>query len=134
MVGCRVGWGLRGAGREIVCEEEEEEGEGQSAVSAGLGSSDKPPGSFPVRPPSLLTPPTFSSSFLPPVSSPVQPMPTCRRKRVVLTEPSQDLVHALQTDPERQVFYLQETGEIFESYECVLFYYPPLPLSNIFFS
>lgn len=45
-------------------------------------------------------------------------MPTCRRKRVVLTEPSQDLVRALQTDPERDVFYLQETGEIFESYEA----------------
>jgi len=59
-------------------------------------------------------------------------MPFCRRKRVVLIEPSDDLVHALQTDPERQVFYLQETGEIFESYECVFFSYPT-PFQTIFF-
>lgn len=45
-------------------------------------------------------------------------MPTCRRKRVVLTEPSQELIRALETDPEREVFYLEETGEIFETYEC----------------
>ncbi|KXN89866.1 Imitation switch two complex protein 1 [Leucoagaricus sp. SymC.cos] len=45
-------------------------------------------------------------------------MPTCRRKRVVLTEPSEDLVSALQADPEREVFYLRETGEIFDSYEA----------------
>jgi hypothetical protein len=46
-------------------------------------------------------------------------MPTCRRKRVVLTEPAEDLVRALETDPGREVFYLEETGEIFETYEYV---------------
>jgi hypothetical protein len=46
-------------------------------------------------------------------------MPTCRRKRVVLAEPSEDLMRALHSDPEREVFYLEETGEIFESYESV---------------
>jgi len=47
-------------------------------------------------------------------------MPTCRRKRVVLTEPSEALLHTAQTDPHRHVFYLEQTGEIFETYECVL--------------
>ncbi|KAG6842517.1 hypothetical protein C0991_000043 [Blastosporella zonata] len=47
-------------------------------------------------------------------------MPTCRRKRVVLTEPSDALLHAASTDPNREVFYLYETGEIFETYEYVL--------------
>lgn len=46
-------------------------------------------------------------------------MPTCRRKRVVLTEPSTELACALESDPEREVFYLEETGEIFETYESV---------------
>jgi hypothetical protein len=46
-------------------------------------------------------------------------MPTCRRKRVVLTEPAEDLVRALETDPGREVFYLEETGEIFETFEYV---------------
>ncbi|KAF9056339.1 chromatin remodeling complex protein [Panaeolus papilionaceus] len=45
-------------------------------------------------------------------------MPTCRRKRVVLTEPSEPLLQALKTDPHRQVFYLHQTGEIFETYEA----------------
>ncbi|KAF8203049.1 chromatin remodeling complex protein [Pholiota molesta] len=45
-------------------------------------------------------------------------MPTCRRKRVVLTEPSETLLHAVQTDPNRHVFYLDQTGEIFETYEA----------------
>ncbi|KAG6911832.1 hypothetical protein DXG01_000079 [Tephrocybe rancida] len=45
-------------------------------------------------------------------------MPTCRRKRVVLTEPSEALLQAAGTDPNRQVFYLYETGEIFETYEA----------------
>jgi len=47
-------------------------------------------------------------------------MPTCRRKRVVLTEPSEALLLALKSDPNRPVFYLDQTGEIFESYECVV--------------
>ena len=41
-------------------------------------------------------------------------MPTCRRKRVVLTEPSQAL---LQSNPDKEVYYLHQTGEIFETYE-----------------
>jgi len=49
-------------------------------------------------------------------------MPTCRRKRVVLTEPPEALLQALKSDPTRQVFYLEQTGEIFETFECVLFH------------
>ncbi|THU94815.1 chromatin remodeling complex protein [Dendrothele bispora CBS 962.96] len=45
-------------------------------------------------------------------------MPTCRRKRVVLTEPSQSLVQSVKTHPDRKVFLLQQTGEIFDSYEA----------------
>ncbi|GBE78388.1 chromatin remodeling complex protein [Sparassis crispa] len=44
-------------------------------------------------------------------------MPTCRRKRVVLTEPSPALLEALRTDPNREVYYLSQTGEIFETYD-----------------
>ena len=46
-------------------------------------------------------------------------MPTCRRKRVLLTEPSPALLDALKNDPNREVFYLADTGEIFENYEYV---------------
>jgi len=52
-------------------------------------------------------------------------MPTCRRKRVVLTEPSEPLLQAVRTDPNKPVFYVQQTGELFETYEYDL---PPLPL------
>ncbi|KAI0669985.1 chromatin remodeling complex protein [Trametes maxima] len=45
-------------------------------------------------------------------------MPTCRRKRVLLTEPSPALLDALKHDPGREVFYLADTGEIFETYEA----------------
>ncbi|KAF8898556.1 chromatin remodeling complex protein [Infundibulicybe gibba] len=45
-------------------------------------------------------------------------MPTCRRKRVVLTEPSDALLHAAGSDPLRDVFYLEQTGEIFDTYEA----------------
>ncbi|KAI8995548.1 chromatin remodeling complex protein [Trametes punicea] len=45
-------------------------------------------------------------------------MPTCRRKRVILTEPSPALLEALKNDPNREVFYLADTGEIFETYEA----------------
>lgn len=51
-------------------------------------------------------------------------MPTCRRKRVVLTEPSDALLQAAASDPNREVYYLEQTGEIFEFYE-----YVPCPLS-----
>jgi bromodomain adjacent to zinc finger domain protein 1A len=44
-------------------------------------------------------------------------MPTCRRKRVLLTEPSQVLLDALKSDPNKEVYYLRQTGEIFETYE-----------------
>ncbi|KAI0704894.1 chromatin remodeling complex protein [Cytidiella melzeri] len=44
-------------------------------------------------------------------------MPTCRRKRVLLTQPSQSLLNTLQSDPHKEVYYLAQTGEIFESYE-----------------
>lgn len=46
-------------------------------------------------------------------------MPTCRRKRVLLTEPSDSLLQAARTDPNKHVFYLERTGEIFETYEYV---------------
>ncbi|KAF9068074.1 ATP-utilizing chromatin assembly and remodelling N-terminal-domain-containing protein [Rhodocollybia butyracea] len=45
-------------------------------------------------------------------------MPTCRRKRVVLTQPSEQLLRALKSDPNKDVFYLEQTGEIFETYEA----------------
>ncbi|KAI0824248.1 chromatin remodeling complex protein [Trametes gibbosa] len=45
-------------------------------------------------------------------------MPTCRRKRVLLTEPSLGLLDAVKNDPSREVFYLADTGEIFETYEA----------------
>jgi len=44
-------------------------------------------------------------------------MPTCRRKRVVLTEPSEVLLQLAKTDPNKEVYYMQQTGEIFETYE-----------------
>ncbi|TCD64001.1 hypothetical protein EIP91_004703 [Steccherinum ochraceum] len=45
-------------------------------------------------------------------------MPTCRRKRVLLTEPSQSLLDTLKTDQPKDVYYLAQTGEIFETYEA----------------
>jgi hypothetical protein len=62
--------------------------------------------------------------FLPVISHhpslvpPTRPaMPTCRRKRVVLTEPSEALLQLAKTDPNKEVYYMQQTGEIFETYE-----------------
>ena len=46
-------------------------------------------------------------------------MPTCRRKRVLLTEPSQGLLDTVKADPNKEVYYLTQTGEIFETYEYV---------------
>jgi bromodomain adjacent to zinc finger domain protein 1A len=56
-------------------------------------------------------------------------MPTCRRKRVVLTEPSDALLEAAKSDPNKDVYYLEQTGEIFESYEfaCSLTTSPMYP-------
>ncbi|KAF8844084.1 hypothetical protein BDN67DRAFT_944466 [Paxillus ammoniavirescens] len=45
-------------------------------------------------------------------------MPTCRRKRVVLTEPSHALLQAAKSNPDKEVYYLQQTGEIFETYDA----------------
>ncbi|KAJ7130061.1 chromatin remodeling complex protein [Mycena crocata] len=45
-------------------------------------------------------------------------MPTCRRKRVVLTEPSDALLQAAKIHPNKDVFYLHQTGEIFDTYEA----------------
>ncbi|KAH8100647.1 chromatin remodeling complex protein [Cristinia sonorae] len=45
-------------------------------------------------------------------------MPTCRRKRVLLTEPSQALLDTLKSDQHKEVYYLAQTGEIFDSYEA----------------
>ena len=47
-------------------------------------------------------------------------MPTCRRKRVVLTEPSQTLLQAAQSNLDKEVYYLHQTGEKFETYEYAL--------------
>ena len=52
-------------------------------------------------------------------------MPTCRRKRVVLTEPSEALLQLVKTNPNKEVYFMQQTGEIFESYE-----YDCLSMSN----
>ncbi|KAL0580304.1 hypothetical protein V5O48_001721 [Marasmius crinis-equi] len=45
-------------------------------------------------------------------------MPLCRRKRVVLIEPSESLLVIARNNPNKQVFLLEQTGEIFESYEA----------------
>ncbi|KAJ6604346.1 chromatin remodeling complex protein [Mycena vulgaris] len=45
-------------------------------------------------------------------------MPTCRRKRVVLVEPDDALLQTAKTNPTKDVFYLHQTGEIFDSYEA----------------
>ncbi|ESK98367.1 ddt domain protein [Moniliophthora roreri MCA 2997] len=45
-------------------------------------------------------------------------MPSCRRKRVVLIEPSPSLLQAAKTNPNKKVFFLEQTGEIFEGYEA----------------
>ncbi|KAG5221534.1 transcriptional regulator family: DDT [Salix suchowensis] len=37
-------------------------------------------------------------------------MPTCRRKRVVLTQPADELLDAVKNDPHKEVFYLEQTG------------------------
>ena len=53
-------------------------------------------------------------------------MPTCRRKRVLLAEPSQAILDAAKSDPNKQVFQVRQTGEIFDSYEYVSLSYRPL--------
>jgi hypothetical protein len=41
----------------------------------------------------------------------------------VLTEPSDTLLESAHSDPSRNVYYLPQTGEIFESYESVFLHY-----------
>ena len=57
-------------------------------------------------------------------------MPSCRRKRVVLTEPSQALLQAVRSEPNKPVFYLEQTGEIFDTYEYVSHPIPTLMYSS----
>lgn len=38
---------------------------------------------------------------------------------MLLTEPSPELLSALKTDPIKEVYYLAQTGEIFETYEYI---------------
>jgi len=66
---------------------------------------------------------------LPPLPHTSSYMPSCRRKRVVLTEPSEALLQAVQSDPHKHVFYLDQTGEIFDTYEYVLLF-PPIHSSS----
>ncbi|KAJ3530959.1 hypothetical protein NM688_g7641 [Phlebia brevispora] len=54
-------------------------------------------------------------------------MPTCRRKRVLLAEPSPAILDAAKSDPNKQVFQVRQTGEIFDSYE---YEWPPLPAAH----
>jgi hypothetical protein len=44
-------------------------------------------------------------------------MPTCRRKRVLLIDPPPSLLQAFKSDPNKHVYYLAKTGEIFDTYE-----------------
>jgi bromodomain adjacent to zinc finger domain protein 1A len=44
-------------------------------------------------------------------------MPTCRRKRVLLIDTPPALLQALKSDPNKHVYYLAKTAEIFDSYE-----------------
>ena len=37
---------------------------------------------------------------------------------MLLTEPPKALLDSLKSDPNKEVYYLAQTGEIFETYEC----------------
>lgn len=111
--------GERGGSRETHCSKN---AKGPLHALGSQPSHLPPPLPRPAFPPSLFPPshhPPLSPSLPPPA------MPTCRRKRVLLTEPSPALLDALKNDPGREVFYLAETGEIFDTYECA--YRPPPP-------
>ncbi|KAH8120133.1 ATP-utilizing chromatin assembly and remodelling N-terminal-domain-containing protein [Phellopilus nigrolimitatus] len=45
-------------------------------------------------------------------------MPSCRRKHVLLTEPSPELLDAAEHDANKEVYLLAQTGEIFDTYEA----------------
>src|SRR5712675_865039 len=79
-----------------------------------------PAGTRPNRPPNTHTATLFPSTPFSPSSPPFlvsPPMPTCRRKRVLLIEPPLSLLQALKSDPNKHVYYLAKTGEIFDTYE-----------------
>ena len=65
----------------------------------------------PLSLPLHLSPPLATLSSLPPS------MPTCRRKRVLLIDTPPTLLQSLKSDPNKHVYYLTKTGEIFDSYE-----------------
>jgi bromodomain adjacent to zinc finger domain protein 1A len=50
-------------------------------------------------------------------------MPLSRRKRVVLVDPDDALYQLAKESPNTQVYYLEQTGEIFQSYESVSVYH-----------
>ncbi|EJD04148.1 uncharacterized protein FOMMEDRAFT_140191 [Fomitiporia mediterranea MF3/22] len=45
-------------------------------------------------------------------------MPSCRRKHVLLTEPSSELLEAAKHDTNKEVYLLAQTGEVFDTYEA----------------
>ncbi|KAI5122593.1 hypothetical protein M0805_004808 [Coniferiporia weirii] len=45
-------------------------------------------------------------------------MPSCRRKHVLLAEPSPELLDAARHDADKEVYLLAQTGEIFDTYEA----------------
>ncbi|KAL5535354.1 hypothetical protein ACEPAF_3448 [Sanghuangporus sanghuang] len=45
-------------------------------------------------------------------------MPSCRRKHVLLTEPSSELLDAAKNGLNKEVYLLAQTGEIFDSYDA----------------
>ena len=57
-------------------------------------------------------------------------MPTCRRKRVLLTEPDQELLELAQTEANKDVYLLEQTGEIFDTYEYVPPFSTHIPTSK----
>ncbi len=62
-------------------------------------------------------PPSAPFSPSPPPPSVPPSMPTCRRKRVLLIDTPPSLLQVLKSDPNKHVFYLAKTGEIFDTYE-----------------
>jgi hypothetical protein len=108
---------------------------GLLACRAPAPGSSELPGNGTSRNASEPTPPkTHTATSFPPLLSPLPipfpvlpSMPTCRRKRVLLIEPPPSLLQALKSDPNKHVYYLAKTGEIFDTYEQAftpLFFYP----------
>ncbi|KAG7099386.1 hypothetical protein E1B28_001241 [Marasmius oreades] len=92
----------------------------------GESGSEDPTAGFSSLPPSYirLSPDIQASPALFPLPIPLiillptPVMPLCRRKRVILIEPSEILLATARSNPNKQVFLLEQTGEIFESYEA----------------